>query len=154
MMFIGLILAAAAAAATADIAYETTGDVTFKALHRTYTMGTGWAAIVAVCIGAVGVVGLSLMAVGMSRARRRRALIKERGRTVASVEDERDRLAAELERERTTRLAAERDRGGEVSGRARPAFDMKPAKESRAEPAKGKVPENSAEEKESQPTGG
>ena len=135
MTIIGLIIAAAAAALTADVAYETTGNVSFNAFNRGYTMSGGWAVIIAVLIGAVGMLGLGLLFGGVRRARRRRAVIVERRRNAADLEGERDRLAAELENERAARAEAEaRARStagdsGEVVAPARSRFDMTPSSE-------------------------
>lgn len=141
MSFLGLLIAAAAAAITADVAYETTDSVTFRAVHRSFTVSTGWAAIVAVLVGAVGMLGLVMFVSGLARMRRRRAVVVEHRRSAAEAQTERDRMAGELERERTARMDAERRASGEpaaaetaagdgrVSGPARSEFDMTPDRE-------------------------
>ena len=127
MAIIGLLLAAAAAAFTADVAYESTSDVSFSAFNRNFSMATGWAALVAVLIGAVATIGLALLFAGMRRARRRHAVVAEQQRTAAELEEERRRLAAELDKERAARMRAEQK--GQVSAPARSDFDQLPSGE-------------------------
>ncbi|HEX9530953.1 MAG TPA: hypothetical protein VF954_07435 [Acidimicrobiales bacterium] len=136
MAIIGLLMAAAAAAFTADVAYESTGRLYFGAFNRNFSMATGWAAIVAVLIGVGGTLGLGLLFAGMRRARRRHAVVAEHQRTAAELEDDRRRLAAELDRERAARLRAEQTAPagdprsqGQVSAPARSSFDQMPSGE-------------------------
>src|SRR5438067_9561761 len=105
MFVIGLLLLAAAIVVGIDIAVMNDTKVDLEAFNQTWTSSPGAAFVVGVITAVVGLVGLWLMINGMRRMRARR---RER----RAIVEERDRLAAERQREIDAMSAAGRgDRG-------------------------------------------
>jgi hypothetical protein len=104
VVLIGLLLIAVGAGFTADVFLQNSQQVTVDVLGRDFTVGIGWVVVAGIVALAVFVVGVRLVVLGVSRARRRKTML--RNAEVASRE--RDRLAQELAAER-----GHGDEGGE-----------------------------------------
>lgn len=124
MAILGLILLLAATGLTLDVVFQNTSSISVDALGQTFTLSPGWIFLAGVITAAVGVLGMTLLFSGMSRARRRRlALAKSRG-TSQDMQADRDRLAAELDHERAERTSttpAPSPRGAGASRKDGPA---------------------------------
>lgn len=115
MAVIGLLILAIAAALTVDVVIENTKKLPNDPMVVGQTVSgfhVGTLFLGGVVIGVLGMLGLSLLLAGIRRARRRRLEREELTRsyqgaagTAGSLQEERDRLAAELEQERAGRQA-------------------------------------------------
>lgn len=106
MLILGVILIIAAVGVSLDVALKNTSALDVSAFGQTFSTNPGRLFVAAVAVGAVGVLGILLIAAGLGRARKRRATLKELRQTHGTTEQlqaERDRLAAELEAERARR---------------------------------------------------
>jgi hypothetical protein len=109
MLLLGLILIIAAAGVSIDVVLKNTSALDVSAFGQTFSTTPGWLFVAGLAAGAVGVLGVLLMTGGIGRARQRRATLKDLKQTHGTTEQlqaERDRLAAELEAERTRREPA------------------------------------------------
>ena len=107
MFILGIVVALVAAGFVVDVVSQNTTTISVHSLGRTFTISPGWLVVVGVIAGAVGVVGLMMAIDGARRARARRLMITHTQQAAGALEAERDRLAAELEAERSARLRAE-----------------------------------------------
>lgn len=121
MAVLGLLILAAAAALTVDVVLENTKKLAQDPMVLGQSVGglrVGTLFLAGVVVGVLGLLGLSLILAGLRRARRRRVERKELDRnyqgaagSAGSLQEERDRLAGELERERAGRRAEHEGRG-------------------------------------------
>src|ERR1700694_3703144 len=103
MAVLGLLLLLSAVGLSLDVVFQNTSSISVDALGQTFTVSSGWLFVAGVITGAVGLLGVSLLLGGMAGARRRRvALARSRGDS-RDLQADRDRLAAELDRERAGR---------------------------------------------------
>ena len=111
MVLLGVVLLVLCVLLGAGIALSNTGAVSAEAFGVSLSGVTiGGLFLLGVAVGAVAMLGLALMLTGAARKRAKKKALK---REVQSVSGEREtlaeenaRLAAELERERTTSVAA------------------------------------------------
>jgi cytoskeletal protein RodZ len=106
MAILGLLLLLAAAGLTLDVVFQNTTSINVDAVGQTFTLSTGWLFVAAVITGAVGLLGVTMLVGGMARARRRRVALADSRGTSQNLQTDRDRLAAELDRERAGRTSA------------------------------------------------
>jgi hypothetical protein len=105
MAVLGLLLLVSAVGLSLDVVFQNTSSISVDALGQTFTLSSGWLFVAGVITGAVGLLGVILLLGGMARARRRRvALARSRGDS-RDLQADRDRLAAELDRERAGRTS-------------------------------------------------
>jgi hypothetical protein len=104
MMLVGLLLIAVAVGFTIDVFVENTASLDVDVLGRTFVVSPGWLVVAGIVALAAFLVGARLVAVGIARARRRRAALRDAQRAA----EERDQLAQQLaaERERTAQPGA------------------------------------------------
>ena len=100
MAILGLLLLLSAVGLTVDVLWLNTASISVDALGQTFSLDAGWLFVAGVATGAVGLLGVSMLLAGMTRARRRRAALVESRSSLESLQAERDRLAVELERQR------------------------------------------------------
>src|SRR3954463_2233969 len=96
MALVGLLLIALAAGFTIDVFVENTANIDVDVLGRTFVVTPGWLVIAGVAALATCLVGARLVAVGIARARRRRAALRD----AQVAAGERDQLAEQLAAER------------------------------------------------------
>ncbi len=106
MAILGLLLLLASAGLAVDVALRNTSSVSVDALGATFSLSPGWLFVAGVATGALGLLGLTMLLAGMTRARRRRAALADSRNNLQGLQAERDRLAVELERERAGRTSA------------------------------------------------
>lgn len=105
MAILGLLLLLAAGGLAVDVVVQNTSSISVEAVGTTFTMSPGWLFVVGLAAGVIGLLGVSLLAAGITRARRRRAALAESRNNLQDLQAERDRLAVELERQRAARTA-------------------------------------------------
>jgi hypothetical protein len=113
MAFLGLFLLLAAAGLTLDVVLQNTSSISVDAVGQSFTLSSGWLFVAGVATGAIGLIGVSMLILGLARARSRRAALAESSSTMQGLQADRDRLAEELDRERagqTQNLQTDRDR--------------------------------------------
>jgi hypothetical protein len=110
MVFIGLALVALAVGFTVDVFVENSQSLDVDVLGRTFTVSPGWIVVAGIVALALAAVGARLIAVGVRRRRRRRAVLRE----AETAARDRDRLAEQLAAERDRNEPAERVRKEEV----------------------------------------
>lgn len=106
MTILGLLLLVGAAGLAVDVVVQNASSIRVEAVGETFSLTPGWLFVAGVATGVVALLGISLLVSGVSRARRRRAAFVASRSSVQELQAERDRLAGELERERTGRTAA------------------------------------------------
>jgi hypothetical protein len=114
MAILGLLLILASAGLAVDVVLRNTLSMSVDALGESYMLSPGWLFVAGVATGVIGLLGVSLLAAGMTRARRRRAAIADSRNSVQDLQAERDRLAVELERARAGRSTAHDDEPREI----------------------------------------
>jgi hypothetical protein len=92
---------------------QNTSSISVEAVGATFTLSPGWLFVAGLAVGAIGLVGVSLLVAGGTRARRRRAALAESRTSLQDLQAERDRLAVELERQRAARISTTRRTGAE-----------------------------------------
>ena len=107
MVIVGAVLLVLCLLLGAGIALSNTDPVSAEAFGVSLSNVTlGGLFLVGVVVGALAMLGLALVLVGAARKRSRRKALKDQVRSVSgereSLAEENARLAAELERERTT----------------------------------------------------
>jgi hypothetical protein len=103
MAVLGLLLLVSAVGLSLDVVFQNTASISVDTVGQTFTLSSGWLFVAGVITGAVGLLGVTLLVGGMTRARRRRhALAQSRG-VSEELQADRDRLAAELDHERARR---------------------------------------------------
>jgi hypothetical protein len=102
MVLVGLLLIAAAAGFTIDVFVQNAGDLHVDVLGRTFVVQPGWLVVAGIVALAAFLIGARLVAVGIARARRRRAALRATRRAA----QERDELAQQLQAERAERSTA------------------------------------------------
>src|SRR3954452_24127031 len=125
MAIVGLLLLLSAAGLTLDVVWQNTASIGVDAIRQGLTVNSGWLFAAGVATGTVGLLGLSMLVGGMARARRRRVALTEARSTVEDLQADRDRWAAQLDRERAGRNSTGSDRGQAVVDLA--DDDRKPA---------------------------
>jgi hypothetical protein len=142
MAILGLLLLLSAVGLSLDVVFQNTSSISIDALGQTFTLSSGWLFVAGVITGAVGLLGVTLLVGGMARARRRRvALAQSRGAS-EELQADRDRLAAELDHERTRRTSTTPPRS---EHRAAPAAANGPAIDLASEELRaGRAPTNGA----------
>lgn len=100
MAILGLLLLLAAAGLAVDVVVQNSASISVEAIGATFSMRPGWLFVAGLATGVIGMVGVSLLVAGITRARRRRAVLAESRRNLQGLQAERDRLAVELERQR------------------------------------------------------
>jgi hypothetical protein len=105
MAVLGLLLLLAATGLTLDVVFQNTSSINVDAVGQTFTLSPGWLFVAAVITGAVGLLGATMILGGMTRGRRRRLALAESRGTSQELQTDRDRLAAELDRERAGRTS-------------------------------------------------
>src|SRR4051794_25801617 len=116
MTALGLAIMIVAGAVTLDVILENTRNTDASVVGQTISnVDLGGFFTAGVLVGIAGMIGLMLLLAGLARARRRRLERKELTRSyegtaahAETLQEERDRLAAELEQERSARSRAER----------------------------------------------
>jgi hypothetical protein len=116
MSALGLAIMIVAGVVTVDIVLENTRNTDASIVGQTVSnVDLGGFLVVGVLIGIAFMLGVMLLLAGLRRANRKRQERKELERSYAgtatqaeSLQEDRDRLAAELEQERHARQAAER----------------------------------------------
>ena len=134
MIFVGVLLIAAAAGFTIDVFVENSAHVDVDLLGRTFVVNAGWLVVAGVVATTMLIVGARLIVVGMARSSRRRAAL----RTAQSALRDRDRLELQLAAERAERDRRERAAAGQIDLVAHPTGETNPradAAESPANPA-------------------
>ena len=106
MAVLGLLLLLCATGLTLDVVFQNTSSINVDAVGQTFTLSSGWLFVAAVITGAVGLLGVTMLLGGIARARRRRAVLAESRGSAQDLQTDRDRLAAELDRERAGRTTA------------------------------------------------
>ena len=106
MAIFGLLLLLAAAGLAVEAVVQNTASINVDAVGETFSLSPGWLFVAGIATGAVAMLGLSMLVAGMTRARRRRSALANTQSSVQDLEAERNRLAVELERERSARTAA------------------------------------------------
>lgn len=113
MAILGLLLLLAAGGLAVDMVVQNTSSISVDAVGQTFSLSPGWLFVAGAAAGAIALLGLSMLVGGMTRARRRRSTLRNTRSSVQDLQDERDRLAVELERERagrtTTTVGARRN---------------------------------------------
>jgi len=117
-----------AGAVTLDVILENTNNTDASVVGQTVSnVDLGGFFTAGVLVGIAAMIGLMLLLAGLARARRRRLERKELTRSyegtaaqAETLQDERDRLSAELEQERAARMRAEHA-GAAPSASAAPA---------------------------------
>ena len=109
MAILGLLLLLAAAGLAVDVVVQNTSSISVEAVGATFSMSPGWLFVAGLATGVIGLLGVSVLVVGITRARRRRASFAESRTSLQELQAERDRLAVELERQRSTRTSAAAD---------------------------------------------
>jgi hypothetical protein len=115
MSALGLAIMIVAGAVTLDVILENTRNTDASIVGQTITnVDLGGFFTAGVLVGIAGMLGLMLLLAGLRRANRRRLERKELTRSyegtaahAESLQEERDRLAAELEQERSARSRSE-----------------------------------------------
>jgi hypothetical protein len=102
---LGLLLLLAAAGLAVDVVVQNTPSITVEAVGATFSMSPGWLFVAGLATGAIGLLGVSLLVAGITRARRRRTALAESRTSLQDLQAERDRLAVELERQRAARTS-------------------------------------------------
>ena len=105
MAILGLLLLLAATGLTLDVVFQNTASINVDAVGQTFTLSSGWLFVAAVATGAVGLLGVTMVLGGIARARHRRAILAESRGSAQDLQTDRDRLAAELDRERAGRTS-------------------------------------------------
>jgi hypothetical protein len=100
---LGLLLLLAAAGLAVDVVVQNTSSISVEAVGATFSISPGWLFVAGLATGAIGLVGVSLLVAGITRARRRGATLAETRTSLQHLQAERDRLAVELERQRAAR---------------------------------------------------
>ena len=121
MAILGLLLLLAAGGLTLDVVFQNTTSINVDAVGQTFTLSTGWLFVAAVITGAVGLLGVTMLVGGMARARGRRVALADSRGTSQDLQTDRDRLAAELDRERAGRSAAPSQQRIAAANENRPA---------------------------------
>jgi hypothetical protein len=103
---LGLLLLLAAGGLAVDMVVQNTSSISVDAVGQTFSLSPGWLFVAGVAAGAIALLGLSMLVGGVTRARRRRSTLRNTRSSVQELQDERDRLAVELERERAGRTTA------------------------------------------------
>ena len=121
MVFVGLLLIAAAAGFTIDVFVQNTQAIDVDAFGRTFAVDPGWLVVAGAVAIAALLVGTRLVVAGIARAHSRRVTL----RAARHATEERDQLAQQLavernERERAGRQAATTD----IVDRASPAPEI------------------------------
>ncbi len=106
MAILGLLLLLASAGVAVDVVLRNNLSISVDALGESFMLSPGWLFVAGVAAGVIGLLGVSLLVAGMTRARHRRAAIADSRNSVQDLQAERDRLAVELERERAGRTSA------------------------------------------------
>ena len=105
MVVIGVVLMAAAIGFSIDVFVQNTTDIDIDVFGRTFVVAPGWLVVAGIVAVVAFLVGVRLVAAGVTRARgRRRAL-----RAAVGATQERDRLAEQLVVERAEREHAARE---------------------------------------------
>jgi hypothetical protein len=120
MAILGLLLLLSAAGLTLDVAFQNTSSINVDALGQTLTLSPGWLFVAGVITGAVALVGVTMLLGGMRQARRRRAALTQSRKDSRELQADRDRLEAELDRERAGRAATTSVDGAAVTDRQEP----------------------------------
>ena len=105
MAILGLLLLLAVGGLAVDVVLQNTSSISVEAVGATFSMSPGWLFVAGLATGAIGLLGLSLLVAGTTRARRRRAVLAESRTNLQELQAERDRLAVELERQRSARTS-------------------------------------------------
>ena len=105
MAVLGLLLLLCAPGLTLDVVFQNTASINVDAVGQTFTLSSGWLFVAAVATGAVGLLGVTMLLGGIARARHRRAVLAESRGSAQDLQTDRDRLAAELDRERAGRTS-------------------------------------------------
>ena len=100
MAILGLLLLLAAAGLAVDVVMQNTSSISVDAVGQAFSLSSGWLFVAGVATGAIGLLGLTMLVGGLTRARRRRATRVDTRSSVEGLQAERDRLAEELQRER------------------------------------------------------
>lgn len=111
MAILGLLLLVCAAGLAVNVVLENTSSINVDVLGASYSLSPGWLFVAGIATGVIGLLGASILVAGMTRARRRRAALAESSSSVEYLQAERDRLAVELERERSARTPATANTG-------------------------------------------
>ena len=106
MAILGLLLLLAAAGLAVDVVVQNTSSISVEAVGATFSMSPGWLFVAVIATGVIGLLGVRLLVAGITRARRRRASFAESRTSLQELQAERDRLAVELERQRSGRTSA------------------------------------------------
>ena len=109
MAILGLLLLLAAAGLAVDVVVQNTSSISVEAVGATFSMSPGWLFVAGLATGVIGLLGVRLLVAGITRTRRRRAEFAESRTSLQELQAERDRLAVELERQRSTRTSAAAD---------------------------------------------
>jgi hypothetical protein len=102
MALLGLILVVASVGLAVDVLFQNTAAISVDGFGQTWSISPGWLLMVGVAVGVAAIVGCALFASGVSRSRRNRAALRAYHRSAEGLQAERDRLASELERERSS----------------------------------------------------
>jgi len=120
MAILGLLLLLSAAGLTLDVVFQNTSSISVDALGQTLTLSPGWLFVAGVITGAVALLGVTMVVGGVTRARRRRAALTQSRRVSRQLQADRDRLEAELDRERAGRAATPTVDGAAEADRQEP----------------------------------
>jgi outer membrane murein-binding lipoprotein Lpp len=103
---LGLLLVLAVGGLAVDVVVQNTSSISVDAMGQTFSLSPGWLFVAGVAAGVIALLGVSMLVAGMTRARRRRSALVDTRSSVQDLQAERDRLAVELERERSARKTA------------------------------------------------
>jgi signal transduction histidine kinase len=137
MAALGLLLLAAAGVFALVVALANSGGdsmVTAEFFGYSADLSAGRLLLVGVVVGVAGMLGLMMLLAGMkrgaSKARSRRAEAREYRGQAETLQEERDRLARELEEERSARTRAEKAGTSAPVGPSAPVYPgERPAEE-------------------------
>jgi hypothetical protein len=105
MAVLGLLLVLAAAGLTVDVVLQNASSINVGALGQTVGVSPGWLFVAGVFTGVAVLLGMTLLVLGMTRARRRRVALTESRGAAKNLRLERDHLAGELYHERSARAS-------------------------------------------------
>jgi hypothetical protein len=105
MAILGLLLLLAATGLAVDVVVQNTSSISMDAVGQSFSLASGWLFVAGVATGVIGMLGVSMVVAGTARARRRRSALVNSRSTLEDLQAERDRLAVQLERERTGRTS-------------------------------------------------
>jgi len=105
MAILGLLLLLSVAGLAVDVVLQNTSSISVDAVGLNLSLSPGWLFVAGIATGVIGLLGATMLVAGTARARRRRAALAESKSSLEGLQAERDRLAAELERERFGRTS-------------------------------------------------